>query len=124
MGFSSADALWASREAGALWENHVVNQWVRWRDWHEPSLALWYWRDQGGNEVDLLLERNRKLTAVECKVKEKPGRKDFKGIERLRKLYGDSEVPKAYVACPIDMSYDPAPNIAVVSGWQTWPLEN
>jgi len=124
MGFSSADALWASREAGALWENHVVNQWLRWRDWHEPSLALWYWRDQGGNEVDLLLERNRKLTAVECKVKEKPGKKDFQGIERLRKLYGDSEVPKAYVACPIDMSYDPAPNIAVVSGWQTWPLEN
>jgi len=32
MGFSSADAFWSSREAGALWKNHVINQWLRWRD--------------------------------------------------------------------------------------------
>ena len=63
-------SLWASREAGALGETYVVNQWLRWRDWHEPSLGLWYWRDQGGNEVDLLLERDRKIAAVECKIKE------------------------------------------------------
>ena len=41
VGVASADALWSSREAGAFWENHVVCQWLRWRDWHEPSLGLW-----------------------------------------------------------------------------------
>jgi len=122
MGFSSARALWASREAGALWETHVVNQWLRWRDWHEPSLGLWYWRDQGGNEVDLLLERDRKIAAVECKIKERPERKDLHGIERLRAFYGEKEVPRAYVACPTEISFDLEDGATAVSGWEVWPL--
>jgi predicted AAA+ superfamily ATPase len=123
MGFASADGLWASREAGALWESYVVGQWLRWRDWHEPSLALWYWRDQGGNEVDLLLDRNQMLFPVECKIKERPGKGDTQGIERLRKFYGKDHVPQAYVACPTEASFDIEPGIAAVSGWETWPLQ-
>ncbi len=123
MGFGSAEALWASRAAGALWENHVVGQWLRWRDWHEPSLGLWYWRDQGGNEVDLLLERDRKLVAVECKLKEKPEEKDLHGIRKVTKFYGPDEVTRAYLACPGDSFFDLAPRVTVVSGWEVWPLE-
>jgi hypothetical protein len=122
MGFASAAALWASREAGALWETHVVNQWLRWRDWHEPSLGLWYWRDQGGNEVDLLIERDRRIAAVECKIKEQPQRKDLQGIERLRRFYEKEEVPRAYVACPTDVPFDLERDTTAVSGWEVWPL--
>ena len=100
MGFASVEALWTSREADAIWENYVVGQWLRWRDWHTPSLMLWYWRDQGGNEVDLLLELDRKLIPVECKLKELLGKKDLTGIERLKRFYGKKQVPQAYVACP------------------------
>jgi hypothetical protein len=55
--------------------------------------------------VDLLLERDRKIAAVECKIKKKPERKDLHGIGRLRKFCGEEEVPKAYVACPTDVSF-------------------
>jgi predicted AAA+ superfamily ATPase len=123
MGFSAADALWASREAGALWESYVISQWLRWRDWHDPSLMLWYWRDQGGNEVDLLIERDRKLAAVECKIKELPARRDLQGIERLKRFYSQEDVARAYVACPADVSFDIEPGVTAVSGWQVWPLE-
>ena len=77
---------------------------------------------QGGNEVDLLLERDRKIVAVECKTKEKPERKDLHGIERLRKFYGEEQVPKAYVACPTDVSFDLDHGTTAVSGWEVWPL--
>ena len=123
MGFSAADALWASREAGALWESYVISQWLRWRDWHDPSLMLWYWRDQGGNEVDLLIERDRKLAAVECKIKELPARRDLQGIERLKRFYSQEDVARAYVACPADVSFDIEPGVTAVSGWRVWPLE-
>jgi len=122
MGFSSTDALWSSKEAGALWENHVINQWLRWRDWHEPSLGFWHWRDQGGNEVDLLLEKDRKLVAIECKLTERPQKKDIQGIKRLKTFYGPAEVSESYVACPIDMAFDLEPGIAAVPGWEYWPL--
>lgn len=123
MGFASVEALWTSREAGAIWENYVVGQWLRWRDWHTPSLMLWYWRDQGGNEVDLLLELDRKLIPVKCTLKELLGKKDLTGIERLRNFYGKDQVPQAYVACPTDAFFDLQRGITAVPGWQVWPLE-
>ncbi len=122
MGFTSADELWASREAGAIWESYVIGQWLRWRDWHAPSLMLWYWRDQSGNEVDLLIEKGGELIPVECKIKEMPGSKDAKGIERLRQFYGNNFVPRAYITSPIDVSYDLPSGTMVVSGWKVWPL--
>jgi predicted AAA+ superfamily ATPase len=94
MGFSSVDELWTSREAGALWESYVIGQWLQWRDRHSPSLMLWYWRDQSGNEVDLLTERGGKLIPMESKMKELPEPKDLKGIERLRRFYGKDMVSR------------------------------
>jgi predicted AAA+ superfamily ATPase len=123
MGFSSAEALLGSRAAGALWESYVVGQWIRRRDWHAPSLGLWYWRDQGGNEVDLLLERDRKLFPVECKLKEIPGKKDLQGLERLKKFYGEDQVAQSYVACPIDIAFDIQPQVTAVPGWEVWKLQ-
>lgn len=122
MGFSGPDALWSSHQAGAFWETYVVGQWLRWRDWHAPSLGLWYWRDQGGNEVDLLLEKDARLFPVECKLKEKPVSKDLQGIKRLKDFYGDASVSHAYIASPTDACFDLAPDVTVVSGWQPWAL--
>lgn len=122
-GFNSPEALWSSAQAGALWENHVVNQWLRFRDWHEPPLGLWYWRDQGGNEVDLVLERNQKLTAVECKITERPDEKNMKGIRRLKGFYGEKEVIRSYIACPIELPFDVAPGVTAVPGWTVWPTD-
>jgi uncharacterized protein len=122
MAFGSSESLWASRQAGALWENHVINQWIRWRDWHEPSLGLWYWRDQTGNEVDLLIEKNQTLVAVECKLSEKPESKDLKGIRALKKFYGEQQVNKAYVACTIASSFDLEANVTAISGWKVWTI--
>jgi hypothetical protein len=122
MGFSSPHALWSSGEAGPLWENHVVTQWVRWRDWHEPSLGLWYWRDQAGNEVDLILERDQKLIAIECKVTERPDEKTTVGIRRLKSFYGEDQVILGYVACPITTSFDVDGGVTAVPGWKTWKI--
>jgi len=122
MGFSSPDSLWTSREAGALWETHVINQWVRWRDWHEPTMGLWYWRDQGGNEVDLVMEKDQRLIGVECKMKERPSVNDLKAVSRFKTFYGEERVARSYLACPVDMAFDMAPNVTVVPGWKSWTL--
>lgn len=54
MGFSGEDALWESKEAGALWKTHMANRLVRWRDWTSLPLGCgageisektgWTWR--------------------------------------------------------------------------------
>ncbi len=122
MGFGSADALWRSPGAGALFENHVVGQWLRWRDWCEPSASLWYWRDQTGHEVDLVIDRNGQLTAIEVKLQQLPDRSDLKGIARLARFYGDEAVAGRYVACTTDLPFDIGDQAAAMPGWTTWEL--
>jgi len=123
MGYQSAKGLWESPQAGALWESYVVNQWVRWRDWHHPAATLWYWRDQAGNEVDLLIEVDQRLIAIECKRAERPPPEVGRGVARLRRFYGDAAVSHAFVACTTTEPYDLAPGVTAVPGWQVWPLE-
>lgn len=124
MGYTSPAALWSSKEAGALWETHVINQWLRRRDWHDLSLGIWYWRDQAGNEVDLLLEKNQKLVAVECKLTEQPESKDIQGIKRLKNFYGAEQIVHSYLACPIENPFDLGNDITVVNGWKTWEIKD
>ncbi|WPL17720.1 hypothetical protein Thiowin_02759 [Thiorhodovibrio winogradskyi] len=123
LGFAAAETLLAGREAGALWENHVAIQWLRWRDWHQPSANLWYWRDQAGNEVDLLIERNGALHAIERKLTEQPGPRDTRGLAKLRAFYGDRVATRAWIACTMRQCHEIAPGVDATPGWEIWDLD-
>ena len=120
-GFASPQALTESPHAGAFWENHVIGQWLRWKDWHQPSASLWFWRDRTHGEVDLLIEINQKLYPIECKWKERPDKSDLKGVLKLREMYGDIVAP-ATIACLTETAYDMAENVTARSGWMPWDL--
>lgn len=122
MGFDSAEAAWHAPQSGALWESHVVGQWLRWRDWHAPAASLWYWREASGSEVDLLVEHNGALTAIECKRSERPGTDDARSLHRLRAFYGPELVRAGFVACPTAEPYDLAPGVTARPGWRAWEL--
>ncbi len=122
MGFGSTDALWKSSSAGALFENYVITQWIRWRDGSEPSATLWYWRDQAGNEVDLVIEWNGRLYAIECKLSEKPSRRDLRGIHRMRAFYGEEMVAGRFIACTTALPFDLEAEATAVPGWEIWDL--
>jgi len=67
MGFQSGAALRQSPQLGALWENHVVCQWLRRRNWSNPAAKLCTGATRPG-EVDLLIETNTRLYGVECNI--------------------------------------------------------
>ena len=119
-GFQSAGALLHSPAIGAFWENHVVGQWIRYRDWHAPSLQIWFWQDRTGREVDLLLETDQRLVPVECKWKERPDAGDAAGIRRVRALYG-SAIAAGFVACTTGSAFQVAPEVTAVPGWRLHP---
>lgn len=122
MGFQDPAALWSSPSAGALWETHVVGQWLRWRDWHRPAASLWFWRDAAGREVDLVIERNQRLVAIECRLTTRPTARDLTGIRALRAFYGSEMVESAAVACPTDEPFAIADGVVARSGWTVWDL--
>jgi hypothetical protein len=122
MGFQSCDSLWASPYAGALWENYVVTQWLRWRDWFNAAASLWYWRDQPGNEVDLVIEIDQQVIGVECKLSERPEARDARGLTKLREFYGESAVRGLYIACTAEQPFNVLPDVTAKSGWTVWKL--
>ena len=122
MGIENAGAMESSTMAGSLWENHVVCQWHRWRQWEEPGASLWYWRDQAQNEVDLVVEANGRLWPIECKRKERPDLNDCRGILKMRDMYGREEVGASYIACLTDVPFDVDTGITAVPGWSPWGL--
>jgi len=123
MSLSSARAAWSSASAGALWETHVVGQWLRHRDWKQPSLGLWYYRDQQGREVDLVIERDQRLHGIECKLTERPSARDLRGLRALSKLYGD-QVASRTLACTTDEVFEIECGVQARSGFTTWPLDD
>ena len=118
------EALAGSHQAGALWECHVTSQWLRWRDWQQPAAGLWYWRDQPGNEVDLVIELDQRLIPIECKMAARPQAKSLRGIHAFRAMYEDHASTQAFIACTTTEPFDLEPGTTAVSGWTTWPLKD
>jgi hypothetical protein len=118
-GFEGEKALQTSPLAGFFWENHVVAQWLRYRDWNNPSISLWFWEDRMKNEVDFVVEKNQILYPIECKLKETPDSNDARGIRKFREFYGES-VGSAFIACLADEPFDVGDGITAVSGWTPW----
>jgi hypothetical protein len=121
LGYQGADGLLEGPLGGPFWESHVVGQWLRWRDWRRPAAALWYWRDQGGAEVDLLVELDGRLHAIECKLTSAPTERDLRGIVRLRAVYGP-QVASASIACTATLDGRLGSDVRVVPGFQTFAL--
>jgi predicted AAA+ superfamily ATPase len=118
MGFQTPDRLWSSPQAGALWESYVVGQWLRWRDWHRPACSLWFWRDRSGNEVDLVVEIDQRLVAVECKATDHPGPRTVRGIARLVEFYGPDRVAERLVVHTGQDAFLIDGDVRAVSGWE------
>jgi len=106
LGFDSWEALLRSQMIGALWETHVVLQVVRHYVSRGKSVPLWFWRTAQGAEVDLLIEKGGRFTAVEAKFTEKPQTSDRKGFEALKKFYGENSLIRGWVACRTSRPYE------------------
>jgi uncharacterized protein len=52
---------------GALFETWAVTEAIKWRAVRGNAQPIYYWRDNIGNEVDILLEQNGGITLIEIK---------------------------------------------------------
>jgi uncharacterized protein len=62
-------------DKGALWENYLVNERLKYTQYSGIRANRYFWRTQQQKEIDYIEERNGKLYAFEFKWKNKPGLK-------------------------------------------------
>lgn len=75
---------------GNLFENFVINE-IQKQFYNEALIApIYFWRDKTGHEVDCIIERNGKITAVEIKSGQTFHGDFTDGLDYVGKLYGNN----------------------------------
>ena len=54
-------------DVGALWENFVLAERLKWLHYHQTLASLYFWRTYTGAEIDIVEEREGGIYAYECK---------------------------------------------------------
>ena len=73
---------------GASWEAFVVDQIVSVYERDVPDARPYFWRTAQGVEVDLVVERGRRLVPIEVKLHSTPGAADAAALHRSMDLLG------------------------------------
>jgi hypothetical protein len=68
------------RLRGALFETWVGQNLAALLDAHLPDAELSYWHEQGRQEVDFVIEANRRVFAIEVKAASRWGARDLSGL--------------------------------------------
>ena len=54
-------------DVGALWENFILAERLKWLHYHQTLASLYFWRTYTGAEIDIVEEREGGIHAYECK---------------------------------------------------------
>ena len=83
---NDAESVKLSALKGSLFENYVINEFLK-KNYHNNLLLdLWFWRDAVGHEVDLIWQNSELINLVEIKASETIMTDMFKGLNYLEKL--------------------------------------
>jgi predicted AAA+ superfamily ATPase len=86
LGIDKVDYLTHHPLRGALFENFIISEFVKNRYNQVKESNVYFFRDQSGNEVDLLLDYGDKLISIEIKSGKTVSRDFFKGLNYYQKL--------------------------------------
>jgi predicted AAA+ superfamily ATPase len=76
------------RPEGADLENLVLGDLLAWRDARSRPPEIMYWRATTGEEVDFVIETDRKLVPIEVKATSDPRLDDVRHLRTFREEYG------------------------------------
>ncbi len=83
---NDATGVKLSRHKGNLFENYVINEYLK-QNYHKNLLYdFWFWRDAGGHEVDFIWQQSEMINLVEVKASETVMNKMFEELNHFEKL--------------------------------------
>ncbi len=100
---------------GNIFENYVINEYIK-LNYHKNLLRdFWFWRDAVGNEVDLIWQQSEKLNLIEIKASETIQSKMFKGLNYFEKLKPELVESKTLVHTGL---FDQKRSQATIKSWK------
>ena len=97
------ETLRAGYLGGPMVETYIVNEILKSYSNNTEDAGFYYYRDKNGNEIDLIMIRNGKLTLIECKAGMTYDSTDVKAFERLS--HSNYEVGPSCLICLTEKAY-------------------
>jgi predicted AAA+ superfamily ATPase len=97
LGLTSSEQLSTHYLRGELFENMVISEYIKSQYAIGVEPAIYFWRDSNQNEVDLLIESNTQLYAVEIKSSATMNPSFFKTLKLFQILSNISSENSAVV---------------------------
>jgi hypothetical protein len=91
LGIKNAHSLQNHRAYGSIFENWILTEIVKNSLNRGGNENMYYFRDNSGNEVDLIIEREGHPTAIEIKGTRKPGGQDLRGLQFWSKYHSTGQ---------------------------------
>ncbi len=98
-GIETLKQLLASPLLGAFYETFVVSEIIKTLSNRGKHIPLWFWRNQSGKEIDIVVERGGVYYLSEIKFKQFPSEKDLTGIRAFIRMYGEQHVARSMILC-------------------------
>lgn len=112
------DAILNGPSVGALTETAVVGEWIKNFRQRGVEPQIYYWRGSADLEVDIIIEHNQRIYAVEVKSTATPRPAHAESIQKwLRKIHHGAV---GVVACRVDDPVTLAPGIRAVPWHLAW----
>jgi predicted AAA+ superfamily ATPase len=115
MGILDAEHLSIHSARGALFENLVISELLKRRFNQGLAANLYFWRNNTGDEVDLVLEQGDKLLPIEIKSGQTFNSDFLTGLNKWVRYAGDAAMP-AHLVYGGDAQMTRSG--VVVHGWQ------
>ena len=87
-GISETDQLSIHPSRGSLFENWVIGELIKGRYNKGLESNIYFWRDNIGNEIDVVIEHGAKLIPIEIKSGQTLTQDSFKGLKKWMRLAG------------------------------------
>jgi hypothetical protein len=116
----SPESLLRGNMGGAFFEGLIVSEvWKAFlHSGQRPS--IFYWRSQGGLEVDLIIQAKGKLWPVEVKLTSTPTVKQTESLDRFSTLAGKEAGPCGVLVCNVDRKLN-MPGNHIALPWHEFP---
>ena len=89
LGIENSEQVDSHYLRGNLFENLIITEFLKQRYNQSKSSNLFFWRDNIGNEIDLLIEKTDTLIPIEIKSSQTLRNSMFDGLKKFKKFSGN-----------------------------------
>lgn len=91
LGIKEKNQLMLHPSRGSVFENFIIVEMLKYRYNKAKSSDMYFWRDNSGNEIDLIYDKSSTLIPIEIKSGKTINEEYFKGIKFWQKISGNQK---------------------------------